>query len=78
MFKSRCSKKISLLLVFISFFNVVLVFGQDDGEAPDPFDDTPPDFVPPAPIDDYVFVFALVAIVLAFYFFYLRRMPNQS
>jgi len=63
---------------FIFFFflaDCYSVLAQDD---PPPFDDTPPDYEPPpaAPINDYIPLMIIVAILFAGYFFY-RYNKNQ-
>lgn len=48
------------------------LFAQEDGNA---FRDIEP---PPAPIDDYVIPFALVAILIAAFYFYKTNLKTET
>jgi hypothetical protein len=62
-FKNEILKK----MLVVSFF---LLF-QKATSAENPYEDSPGGLeTPPAPIDDYVIHFAIVAIVLAAFYFY--------
>ena len=59
----------------LSILMPVLSFAQDNGQNPDPFDETPPDFQtdPAAPINSFLIYLVLLGVFAGFYFLHIKK-----
>ncbi len=62
----------TLYTLFFILIPIVSAFANAD----DPFDEDVDDVTPPAPIDDYILLALLIAVIIAFRYFKKQQLPS--